>query len=87
MVPPKFATLENVCFEWCKAGIPHLDGSNRCPRIMAGAVKCDWDHVIPSGTPDQLVGDFIEWCQRRNPRPTARPTGAQRRARKRVGDE
>ena len=87
MVPPKFATLENVCFEWCKAGIPHLDGSNRCPRIMAGAAKCDWDHVIPSGTPDQLVGDFIEWCQRRNPRPTSRPTGAQRRARKRVGDE
>ena len=59
MVPDRFMALENVCFEWCKAGIPHLDGSNRCPRIMAGAAKCDWDHVVPANTPQQLIGEFI----------------------------
>ena len=87
MVPPQFRPLENVCFEWCKAGMPQLDGTNRCPRIMAGAAKCDWDHVVPTNTPQQLVGEFIEWCQRRNPRSAMRPTGAQRRFRKRGGDE
>ena len=87
MVPPQFRSLENVCFEWCKAGLPHLDGTNRCPRIMAGQAQCDWDHVIVANTPQHLIGKFQEWCQRRNPRPVMRPTGAQSRARKRVGDE
>jgi hypothetical protein len=87
MVPARFRELENVCFEWCKAGMPEFDGTNRCPRIAAGSAKCDWDHVIPNGVSQQLVGEFQEWCQRRNPRAVPRPTGAQRRARKRVGDE
>ena len=86
MVPPQFRMLENVCFEWCKAGLPQLDG-NRCPRIVAGATKCDWDHVVPANAPQHLIREFIEWCQNRNPRTAMRPTGAQRRTRKRGGDE
>ena len=40
-VPSRLRELENVCYEWCKAGMPELNGSTQCPRVAAGQAKCD----------------------------------------------
>ena len=85
MVPARFRTLEGVCFEWCKSGMPDVDANNPCPGVLGGRSKCDWDHAIPSGTSSTLLNEFQDWCKARTPRSGRSATGAQRRARKRGG--
>ena len=87
VVPPRLRELENVCYEWAKAGMNAIDGSHQCPRVLAGAATCNWEHAIPHGTPPYIAHDFKDWCQQRGTKATARPTGAQRRSRKRAADE
>ena len=90
MVPTRFRSLEGVCFEWCKGGMPEVDSANPCPGVQGGRARCDWDHVIPSGTSSSLLNEFQDWCKARVPRSGRSATGAQRRARKRGsagGDE
>ena len=87
MVPPHFRSLENVCFEWCKAGMSQLDGANRCPRIMAGQPKCDWDHKILPGTPSTLLVNSRSGVDAATRDRWCAPQVPKRRARKRVGDE
>jgi hypothetical protein len=87
IVPPRLRELENVCYEWAKAGMNPIDCSHQCPRVLAGAATCNWEHAIPHGTPQYIAHDFKDWCQLRGTKATARPTGAQRRSRKRAADE
>ena len=88
IVPPRLRELENVCYEWAKAGYPAIDGSHQCPRVVAGnAATCTWEHVLPHTAPTYIIHDFKDWCQLRRPKSAARPTGAARRSRKRGADE
>jgi hypothetical protein len=92
MVPSRFRTLEGVCFEWCKAGMPEVNATNLCPGITgnSGRSRCDWDHAIPSGTATALLNEFQEWCRTRTPRSSKPASGAQRRSRRRgagAGDD
>ena len=67
VVPPRLRELENVCYEWTKAGYPAMDGSHQCPRpIATGNTRYH--------TAQYIIHDFKDWCQLRGPKATARPT-------------
>ena len=34
-VPSRLRELENVCYEWCKAGMPELNSSTQCPPLIS----------------------------------------------------